>query len=139
MSEPWSVPGYTPVRELGSGGGGTVVHATADELDTDVAIKYLSAELLADEGFRVAFRAEARLLGELDSTNVARLYEYVESGGGAAIVMELVEGASLRSVLADKGPTEPEAALSILKGSLLGLGAAHAAGVVHRDYKPANV
>jgi len=138
MAQRWCVPGYTTVHELGSSDSGTVVHAV-DEAGTAVAIKYLSPELLSDWGFWAAFRTEAQLLAQLDSPNVARLWEYVESPRGAAIVMELVEGASLRTVLADQGPTEPEAALLVLKDSLLGLGAAHAVGVVHRDYRPANV
>src|SRR5262249_61470739 len=86
-----------------------------------------------------AFRAEARLLCALDSPNIVRLWEYVEESSQAAIVMELVNGVTLREILRRQGPTEPEAALCVLKGSLLGLAAAHAAGVVHRDYKPENV
>ncbi|GAA1955990.1 hypothetical protein GCM10009838_09720 [Catenulispora subtropica] len=58
---------------------------------------------------------------------------------GAALVMELVEGATLRRVLKSRGPVSPEAALSIMRGSLLGLDAAHGLGIVHRDYKPSNV
>ncbi|WP_344670092.1 serine/threonine-protein kinase [Catenulispora yoronensis] len=58
---------------------------------------------------------------------------------GAALVMELVQGATLRKVLKTKGPVSPEAALSIMRGSLLGLDAAHTLGIVHRDYKPSNV
>ena len=138
MAADWQVPGFTEVRELGRGAGGMVVQAT-DGSGTAVAIKYLSADLMADEAFRVAFRAEARLLAEIGTPHIARLFEYVESPRGAAIVMELVPGASLRSTLVEHGPTEPESALSVLKGSLLGLDAAHRAGVVHRDYKPENV
>ncbi len=69
-----------------------------------------------------------------------QVYDYVEEPGqGAAIVMELVDGVSLHEMIARRGPTGPEAALVVLKGSLLGLAAAHTLGIVHRDYKPENI
>ncbi|MFJ7589075.1 serine/threonine-protein kinase [Streptomyces sp. NPDC097617] len=135
----WSVPGYTEVRELGSGGSGRVVLAVHDGTGTPVAVKYLSDRLRQDPAFVGEFRAEARLLGGLETPYVVRLYEYVEASGGAAIVMELVDGISLRALLKQSGRADAEAALVVLKGSLLGLAAAHRAGVVHRDYKPENV
>ncbi|MEU2988244.1 serine/threonine-protein kinase [Micromonospora aurantiaca] len=135
----WELSGYTPVRRLGAGASGSVVLATHDATGTPVAIKYLIRDLGEDSAFRTAFRTEARLLGEIDDPHVSRLYEYVESPHGAAIVMELVDGVSLRQMLREHGPTTPEAALCVLKGSLAGLAAAHAHGVVHRDYKPENV
>ncbi|MFG2983688.1 serine/threonine-protein kinase [Streptomyces sp. NPDC048258] len=135
----WSVPGYTEVRELGSGGSGRVVLAVHDGTGTAVAVKYLSDRLRQDPAFVCEFRAEARLLGGLRSPYVVGLYEYVESPGGAAIVMELVDGISLRALLKQAGRADAEAALVVLKGSLLGLAAAHREGVVHRDYKPENV
>ncbi|MDF2270971.1 serine/threonine-protein kinase [Streptomyces coacervatus] len=135
----WALPGYTQIKELGSGASGRVVLATHDTTGTHVAIKYLAEKLRDDPAFREVFRAEARLLGELRSPHVVELYEYVESPRGAAIVMELVDGVPLRKLLLEHGATTPEAALVVLKGSLLGLAAAHAAGVVHRDYKPDNV
>ncbi|MCO6006615.1 serine/threonine protein kinase [Actinoallomurus purpureus] len=104
-----------------------------------VAIKYLFTQRLGGDAFRASFRDEARLLATLDSPYITRLYEYAEEGDHAAIVMEAVDGASLRAVLDAHGPAGPEAALAVLRGSLLGLAAAHAASVVHRDYKPANV
>jgi hypothetical protein len=139
MAQQWAVAGYTGVKTLGSGGFGEVVMARHDASGTPVAIKYLRRQLLADHGFAGMFRAEAAVLASLDDPNVVRLYEYVESPGGAAIVMELVEGVCLREILVRQGATTAEAALVVLQGSLLGLAAAHRRGVVHRDYKPENV
>src|SRR5262245_6358356 len=145
----WQVPGYRSVRDLGEGSAGRVVLAVHVATETPVAIKYLSERLLADEEFLTRFRAEARLLAGIYDPNLVRFHEYVESVNkdaargrpprGAAIVMELVDGISLARLIKAEGATGPEAALAILKGSLLGLAAAHSAGVVHRDYKPGNI
>ncbi|MFJ7590028.1 protein kinase [Streptomyces sp. NPDC097617] len=129
----WEVPGYIHGRELGAGACGRVVEALDQASGTPVAIKYLT------HGARTAFRAEARLLMGLRSPYVVRIDDYVEHLEGAAIVMELVDGVSLRTLLRQEGTTGPEAALTVLKGSLLGLAAAHEAGLVHRDYKPENI
>ncbi|MFI7535001.1 protein kinase [Streptosporangium sp. NPDC049376] len=138
-SSGWRVPGYTEIRELGAGAGGRVVMARHEVDGMQVAIKYLSDELRGDVGFVARFRHEARVLNTLDSPHAVRLYDYVETGEGAAIVMELVNGVPLRAILRSEGPTGPEAALVVLKGALLGLSTAHMAGVVHRDFKPENV
>ena len=135
----WEVPAYTELREIGAGGHGHVVLARHDASGTLVAIKYLRHYLLADPEFAEMFRGEAVVLASLDDPNVVRLYEYVEAPSGAAIVMELIDGVSLREILAHQSATTPEAALVVLQGSLLGLAAAHRRGVVHRDYKPENV
>jgi eukaryotic-like serine/threonine-protein kinase len=135
----WGVPGFTGLRTLGSGGSGEVVLARHDESGTPVAIKYLRPYLLADAEFARLFRAEAAVLATVDDPHVVRLYEYVESLAGAAIVMELIDGVGLREILEQQGTTTAEAALVVLQDSLLGLAAAHCRGVVHRDYKPENV
>jgi eukaryotic-like serine/threonine-protein kinase len=135
----WKVPGYTELKTVGSGGFGQVVLARHDASGTLVAIKYPRQDLLADTEFVEMFRGEATVLASLDDPNVVRLYEYVESPTGAAIVMELIGGVSLREILTFQGKTTAEAALVVLNGSLLGLAAAHRHGVVHRDYKPENV
>src|SRR6204780_2814643 len=135
----WDVPGFTGLRTLGSGGFGDVVLAQHDGSGTLVAIKYLRQNLLSDAQFTELFRAEAAVLATVDDPHVVRLYEYVESPSGAAIVMELVDGVSLRDILVRQGATTAEAALVVLQGSLLGLAAAHQRGVVHRDYKPEHV
>ncbi len=139
-AEDWAVPGYTEERELGKGASGKVVQAVNDTTGQRVAIKYLSPALVRDPAFMWGFRADAQMLRELGVPQVAPVYDYVEQPGqGAAIVMELVNGVSLHEMIARRGPTGPEAALAVLKGSLLGLAAAHTLGIVHRDYKPENV
>ncbi|UJW34280.1 serine/threonine protein kinase [Saccharothrix sp. AJ9571] len=138
MSE-WALPGFTELKALGEGGFGRVVLARQDGTGAEVAIKYLYAEHLADPRLVDAFRQEARVLAQVVSPHVAKLHEFVETPRGAAIVMEAVPGVPLSAILTAEGQLAPEAALVVLKGSLLGLSAAHAAGVVHRDYKPDNV
>ncbi|NUR88344.1 MAG: protein kinase, partial [Nonomuraea sp.] len=134
-----AVPGYTEIRELGHGGTGRVMLAVRDSDGSPVAIKHLSETLREDDGFVARFRAEAGVIGEIDSPHTARLLDYVEAPGEAAIVMELVDGVTLRRLIADEGGTGVEAALAVLKGALLGLAEAHRRGVVHRDFKPENV
>ncbi|MEV4116599.1 protein kinase [Nonomuraea sp. NPDC049695] len=133
------VPGYTEIRELGHGGTGRVMLAVRDSDGESVAIKHLSEPLRADEEFVGRFRAEAEVIREIDSPHTARLLEYVEGEDDAVIVMELVDGVTLRRLLEHEGATGPEAALVVLKGALLGLAEAHQRGVVHRDFKPENV
>ncbi|MFB4313938.1 serine/threonine-protein kinase [Actinomadura sp. 21ATH] len=131
----WRVAGFVEVRELGAGAHGRVVLARHAESGAPVAIKYMPVAA----GRAERLRREAVLLGRVDDPHVARLYRLVESAHGAAIVMEAVDGVSLKRVLERHGALAAEAALLVMKGSLLGLAAAHRVGVVHRDYKPANV
>ncbi|MEU8270934.1 protein kinase [Sphaerisporangium sp. NPDC049002] len=136
----WHVPGYTEIRDLGTGASGRVVMACDDIGSVLVAIKYLSSDLRADPAFISRFRHEAPALGLLDGTFTVRFHEYFESAQGhAAVVMELVDGVSLRTLLRSEEPTGPEVALVLLKRSLSGLAAAHANGIVHRDVKPENI
>jgi Protein kinase domain len=136
----WVLPGFAEERELGSGGAGRVVAAADVASGTRVAIKYLAPQYFADAGFLARFRGEAQLLRSLISPHVVELFDYVEvPGQGAAIVMELVNGVSLHEMITRQGPADPESALAVLKGSLLGLAAAHVQGIVHRDYKPENI
>ncbi|MFI7127160.1 protein kinase [Nonomuraea sp. NPDC050153] len=133
------VPGYTEIRELGHGGTGRVMLAVRDSDGLAVAIKHLSEPLREDAEFVERFRAEAEVIREIDSPHTARLLEYVEGQDDAVIVMELVDGVTLRRLLEHEGATGAEAALVVLKGALLGLAEAHRRGVVHRDFKPENV
>ncbi len=136
----WTVPGYLEERQVGQGASGRVVAAVSEVTGQRVAIKYLSPSLVRDPSFMWGFRSEAQTLRALDVPQVVHLYDYVEAPGqGAAIVMELVDGVSLHEMIEERGPTTAESALVTLKGSLLGLAAAHTLGIVHRDYKPENV
>jgi serine/threonine protein kinase len=136
----WVVPGYTEQRELGRGASARVVAAIHNDSGQQVAIKYLAPRLLRDPNLLARFREEVGLLASIDVPQVVRLFDYVEAPGeGAAIVMELVDGVSLHEMITRQGATSPESALVVLKGSLLGLAAAHQLGIVHRDYKPENV
>lgn len=135
----WRLAGFTELRALGEGGFGRVVLARHDASGQLVAIKYLFPRFAVDPELRAQFRHEATILRLVVSPHVARLFEFVESDAGAAIVMEAVPGVPLRDILAQETVLTPESALAILKGSLLGLAAAHTAGTVHRDYKPGNV
>ncbi|MEO3872423.1 protein kinase [Nonomuraea sp. B12E4] len=133
------VPGYREARQLGAGRTGRVFLATYQSTGAYVAIKYLNATLRRDAEFMDRFRSDTHTLVELDDPNVVRLHEYVETSTRAAVVMELVDGVSLRTLLAEHGRASPEAALALLKSTLLALAAAHEAGVPHRDVKPENV
>ncbi|GAA0945401.1 hypothetical protein GCM10009560_60290 [Nonomuraea longicatena] len=133
------VPGYRETRQLGAGRSGRVFLATYRATGAYVAIKYLNATLRRDAGFMARYRAEAPRLVELDDPGVVTYYEYVETGGQAAVVTELVDGVPLRTLLAEHGPLAPEAALTLLKGVLLGLAAVHGQGLAHRDVSPSNL
>jgi serine/threonine-protein kinase len=133
MSE-WRVTGFTEVVELGAGSQGRAV-LVRDGQGQALVLKYL----WDSGGGLEAFRRESMLLKQIRSPHVVRWYGHYEGPAGAAILMEAVEGVSLRAALDQAGRLSPETALTVLKGSLLGLAAAHEGGIVHRDYKPGNV
>jgi serine/threonine-protein kinase len=138
----WAVPGYTEDRLLGDGVTGRVVAAVNDASGQPVAIKYLETNLVRDDDFLWRYRAEVERLLSLDAAHVVRLFDYVEQPGqGAAIVMELVDGVSLRAMIGRgrSGTLGATAALVMLKDTLIGLGAAHSRRLPHRDVKPDNV
>ena len=139
-AEGWAVPGYLEQRELSHGASGRVVEAVQERTGRRVAIKYLSPDLVRDPDFLPRYRTQVLKLKELDVPPVVRVYDYAEQPGrGAAVVMELVNGVSLRAMIERQGPLDPEAALTVLKGALLGLAAVHRLGFDHRDVKPGNV
>lgn len=132
---------YELREQVGAGGAGTVYRAYDTVLAREVAVKRLRAA--ADEDVRARLRVEARLSGALAHPGIARVYDYGEAGDGGApapyLVMEYVDGPSLRDLVRDGGPLPPEQVMSIVAQIADALAVAHAAGVVHRDVKPGNI
>ncbi len=125
---------------IGSGGYSEVWRAHDTVLDRPVAIKLLHPSRARSDETLLRFRNEAQLAGRLSDVNVARVYDFCDSEQGIPpyLVMELIDGPSLSQVI-DHGPLSPGRAMDILAQAASGLQAAHSAGLVHRDVKPANL
>jgi beta-lactam-binding protein with PASTA domain/tRNA A-37 threonylcarbamoyl transferase component Bud32 len=130
---------------LGRGGMAEVRRAVDTRLGRPVAIKQLRADLATDPTFQARFRREAQSAAGLNHPNIVAVYdtgEEIDPQTGVSIpyiVMELVEGPTLRDVLRDGRKILPERALELAQGVLDALGYSHKAGIIHRDIKPANV
>jgi serine/threonine protein kinase/ketosteroid isomerase-like protein len=135
---------YRLERLIAHGGMGSVYRALHVQLDRAVAIKILRAEFLADATIRARFNREARAAARLKHPNIVAVYDFGELPSGSAyLVMELIEGRSLREELrlhaARGGQMGPERAAALLLPVCAGVEAAHRHGVIHRDLKPDNV
>src|SRR3954471_24525017 len=130
---------------LGRGGMAEVRRAVDRRLGRPVAVKQLRADLATDPTFQARFRREAQSAAGLNHPTIVAVYDTGEETDpltGVAIpyiVMELVEGTTLRDILKDGRKILPERALELTQGVLDALGYSHKAGIVHRDIKPANV
>jgi serine/threonine-protein kinase len=123
---------------LGAGGMGVVYRASDDTLAREVALKVLPAEVAGDGERRERFLREARLAAALTHSNIATVYDIGESDGWVFIAMELIEGRSLRAVLAE-GPLAVPEAVRVVREVARALARAHDKGIIHRDLKPDNV
>lgn len=123
---------------LGQGGMGAVYRVRQKSLGRDAALKVLSLDADADPAFGERFSREAQLLASLDHPNIVAVYGAGKAGPFWFLLMELVEGASLRQLIAAR-ELDPRSALSIVGQICDALQAAHDRGVVHRDIKPENV
>ncbi len=133
------VAGYRLEGRVGMGGMAVVFRARDQRLDRLVALKILAPVLAADEGFRRRFLAESRAAAAVDHPHIIPVYEAGEAGGALFIAMRFVAGGDLRGVLTREGPLPPGRAAGFISPVASALDAAHRAGLVHRDVKPANV
>ena len=129
---------YSLTDRIATGGMGDVWRATDSVLGRDVAVKVMRATAADDPTFANRFRDEARHSAGMSHQNIATVYDYGEDDGTAYLVMELVDGEPLSQMIA-RGPMPPDQVRGIIGQAALALAAAHAAGVVHRDVKPANI
>ncbi len=130
---------YRVESRVGGGGMGVVYRATDMRLGRTVALKFLAARLHADPTARQRLREEARAVAALDHPHVASVFDVGETDDGQDYVaMAFYEGETLEARIA-RGPLAPDDAAEIARQIASGLGAAHRAGIVHRDVKPANV
>jgi DNA-binding beta-propeller fold protein YncE/tRNA A-37 threonylcarbamoyl transferase component Bud32 len=124
---------------IGEGGMGIVYRARNLALDRIRALKVLAPSLSADDRFRDRFRRESRLAASIEHPNVIPVHQAGEEDGHLYLAMRLVEGRDLRDMVAVEGPLDPAQAAAVIGPIAAGLDAAHAAGLIHRDVKPANV
>jgi serine/threonine-protein kinase len=130
---------YQIEDRLGEGGVGFVYRARQINLHRRVAIKLLQQDVMGDEELRPRFEREALTLAALSHPNIVSLTDYGAVRGRPYLVMELLEGHTLRELIDQEGPLEVTRALGLARQVLLALAYAHELGVVHRDLKPANL
>jgi serine/threonine protein kinase len=128
---------YRLIERIDEGGAGEVWRARDEKLDRDVAIKLLGPD--ADDAFRARFADEARRAAAVVHPNVVMVFDEGRDGADAFMVMELVPGKTLREIVAERGPLPAHEVARLIRQVAGALDAAHAAGVVHCDVKPANV
>ena len=131
--------GYRIECVAGRGGMGIVYRAVDLSLDRTVALKFIAPELGDNASFRRRFTAESKVAASLDHPNVIPIFQAGEQDGALFLVMRHVEGVDMRDDIADHGRLDPPRAVGIIAQVASALDAAHAAGLVHRDVKPANI
>ncbi|WP_371831343.1 Stk1 family PASTA domain-containing Ser/Thr kinase [Rhodococcoides kroppenstedtii] len=130
---------YRVDAPIARGGMSTVYRGLDTRLDRPVAIKVMDPQFAGDPEFVRRFEFEARAVARLHHPGLVAVHDHGRDGDHAFLVMELVEGGTLRELLRERGPMPPHAAVAVLQPVLDALAVAHRAGLVHRDVKPENV
>jgi eukaryotic-like serine/threonine-protein kinase len=130
---------YAVRSKLARGGMSTVYLATDQRLERDVALKVLHPHLSSDDNFLGRLGREAKAAARLSHPHVVGVLDQGNDGRTAYLVMEYIKGHTLRDLINEKGALPPRLALALVDPVVEGLGAAHAAGFIHRDVKPENV
>jgi hypothetical protein len=131
--------GYLLEQQIGAGGMAMVYRARDVRLGRLVALKVMAPAMAGDETFRLRFIREARAAAAVDDPHIIPIYEAGDAGGVLFIAMRFVNGGDVRSWLRREGPLAPQRIISVISPVASALDAAHAAGLVHRDVKPANM
>ena len=124
---------------IATGGMSAVYRGLDTRLDRPVAIKVMESRYAVDQQFLTRFQREARAVARLKDPGLVAVYDQGVDGHHPFLVMELVEGGTLRELLRERGPMPPHAVAAVLRPVLGGLAVAHRSGLVHRDVKPENV
>ncbi len=130
---------FEVIRQLGRGGMGIVYLVRDERLERRVALKVVAPHLAHDLEFQERFAAEARSAAAIEHPNAVTVYSAGSAEGYLFIAMRYIEGTDLRRSMVESGPLEPRAAARVAVEVAGALDAAHAAGFVHRDVKPANI
>ncbi|MGO8966801.1 protein kinase domain-containing protein [Mycobacterium sp.] len=130
---------YRVATKIATGGTSTVYRGLDTRLDRPVALKVMDSRYAGDQQFLTRFQLEARTVARLKDPGLVAVYDQGLDARHPFLVMELVEGGTLRELLTERGPMPPHAVAAVLRPVLGGLAAAHRAGLVHRDVKPENV
>jgi len=130
---------YQIIKKIGDGGMAVVYLAKDTFLDRLVAVKVLREEFSGEKNFTIQFHHEAKAIAGLIDLNIVNIYDYGVNDGRSFIVMEYVDGQTLKEIIAENAPLSTEQVAEIGKQICSGIAKAHSKGVVHKDIKPQNI